>query len=1118
MTRLLLASLLLSAGTVTASADAGTVYDNESVNVTWAMTDVDNPGAYTATPSDAFSTIAFDSGDTQITGTSNITDGSASTVTTGIKFKPSGSTTSLNWFVRPASGLTFTPTKITGYVNRCGTDAENGIKVTVMTADGSTSIDFGPWTALRSGKTSAQKSYDATAIYQYVIELTEEQQAKLAGADGIYVVSTVGVSSSKEGAFGEVSVDGYVSGTIADVAKYTLTTTSSPAEGGSISVYPNSETYLDGDEVTITATKNFGYNFINWTDKSGTVVSEEAKFTYTVSADAELTANFEAVNTYELAVTVEGGANDYQVSLSPAATVVDGKNMYEEGTTVTLTASSNNIITFNSWSSGETSSEISVKMTENKSYTATFSAVDFLAAWDFYLSGNKGRVADFATDGNEAAALILRDEDGNNYGWLDKSSSAGGYEGRYAGVNWQSSVAIGTCYWQTKVDASNYTSIKVTSAMVYNYNAYQKYNVQYSLDGETWTTLGTIYMEGAKKWTDLEVSLPDDANNQPAVYIRWIADKTSSIDGTSSSNDGIGIGAIYITGTEKLVDDGTAPALVSTVPSADSNTASANGKIVLTFDEKIQLTSSAVATLSDGASKLTLTPSVSGKTVICEYKGLSYSTDYTFSLSANSVSDLTDNVLTDAISIKFTTKTRPVIEKKLYDFVVPRDGTITEALAAANARGTSASERYRIFVMNGEYVFDTNGTTTGGDGNTYPDPRSYLTAPYVSFIGESMEGVIITNDTPDATWNNGYGNACPLEGIGKGDVLIINSTGSNAYFQNLTLKSSMGDAHGRDIVLNDGSNKTVFKDACLWGYQDTYVSNNSNGRFYFEGGVLRGRTDYLCGKGDVFYNEVTLQQCGEGGYLAVPSVPKTYGYIFNSCKIVKETDNVTYYLGRPWGKGTPIALFINTEVESAPIADGWAEMSGGWPARFAEYNTHLASGTVVDLSNRKTTFGDGYTDDPVLTAEEAATYTLSTVMGADDDWDPTELTEQASAPTNVKLEGSTLTWDNSDYVLLYAICKDGSVIDFTLENTYTVDDATAAYSVRAANEMGGLSEAVSADGTNTAISSAESSKEIRNLEFYNVMGQKIVKPSKGIVMVKTIYSDGTSKVEKVLMK
>lgn len=41
------------------------------------------------------------------------------------------------------------------------------------------------------------QTYDATAIYQYNIELTADQQAALAGAETFYLSSTVGVASGK---------------------------------------------------------------------------------------------------------------------------------------------------------------------------------------------------------------------------------------------------------------------------------------------------------------------------------------------------------------------------------------------------------------------------------------------------------------------------------------------------------------------------------------------------------------------------------------------------------------------------------------------------------------------------------------------------------------------------------------------------------------------------------------------------------------------------------------------------------------------------------------------------------------------------------------------------------
>ncbi len=162
--------------------------------------------------------------------------------------------------------------------------------------------------------------------------------------------------------------------------------------------------------------------------------------------------------------------------------MVDGKKMYEEGTEVTLTATGNDIIDFNNWSNGETTAEIKTTMNADQAFTATFSAKDFIVAWDFYQEGKEGRTADFAAADNDAAQLVLRDAEGNTYGWLDKSNKAGGYEGKNAAVNWTKTTtkALGETYWQTKFNATAFTNIKVKSSMLYNYNAYETYNVDTS--------------------------------------------------------------------------------------------------------------------------------------------------------------------------------------------------------------------------------------------------------------------------------------------------------------------------------------------------------------------------------------------------------------------------------------------------------------------------------------------------------------------------------------------------------------------------------------------------------------------------------------------------------------
>lgn len=1117
---------------VMVAANAQT-YQNEEASVSWPFNDDNYATQYTKSPENGFSLVSVNTGDLKYvakTSTKTLDKNGSPMVMAG--FSPVGSTKAVEWTVKPSKGLTFTPTSISTYVNRFGTDAENGVTVTAKLSDG-TSVDLGNFTALRENKTTETDKFskNENLTNHIVIQLTADQQAKLTSAEGFTLSCTVGVGSAKQQGFADVHINGLLNGTVQQVEQYTLSAAVSTVGAGTVKVSPAGTVFDAETSITVTATKNFGYKFVNWTDANNQVVSTDEAYTFSISTNTALKANFEKINTYALNYKVEGGAKDYMISASPVPTVVEGKNMYEEGTEVTLTASSNDILTFTNWNDGETGAERKINMNADQSFIAAYSSKDFIAGWDFYKAAKSGRAADFAAEDNDADQLILRDADGNAYGWLDKSNSAGGYEGKNAAVNWTtvSTKPLGETYWQTKVNATAFTDIKVKSSMLYNYNAYETYNVEYSLNGTDWTKVGAIKMPGTKTWTDGEFTLPADANNKAEVYIRWIADKTSSIKGATGDNDGIAITNIYITGTAQLVNDGKAPVLVSTIPAEGTTNASANGKIVLTFDEKVKLTDNAAATL--GTAKIEGT--VSGKTITFAYKGLNYATAYTFTLAAGSVADLTDNATDQAIVLNFTTKTKPAVTKALYDFIVPTDGDFKAALDAA-AKRTDTSKRFRIFIKQGDYKIpaDEKSKVTGSDGKSYANPTTYMNTPNVSIIGESMDNTSLTNTIP----NSGQ-SANVLEGIGKGDVLCLQKGATNTYFQDLKMYSSMGDAKGRDIVLNDQSNKTICKNVNLWAYQDTYVSNNQNGKFYFEDGILRGRTDYLCGKGDVYYNNVELWICEKGGYLAVPSQPKKYGYIFKDCTIKDATEakdlNGNYTLGRPWGKGTPIALYIDTKMEAIPSAAGWNEMSGGYPKRFAEYNSYTSTGSIVDLKDRKKVYdaydsknGDNYVNrrnetagDPILTAEEAATYTIETVMGQDDDWDPTAATEQASAPTNVKLNGTTLAWDNNDYALLWAVCKNGKVVDFTITPSYIVDDASATWSVRAANEMGGLSEAtVVGQGTGIHNIASATDAAVIKTTIFAADGTQLSNLQKGINIIVKTLADGSKKTSKVIVK
>ena len=994
--------------------------------------------------------------------------------------------------VKAAKGVTFKPTKIDYAAVKVGTDGAtyswsytiDGVESTI------TQIDPKPDLLRNNGSNSSTAKLMHTETF--TVDPCNEFTFR-------FYISAC--ANNKNICIGNVTITGIVNGETVAVEMFKLATASTPEGAGSVSVYPVAEEYEAGSEVTLTATENFGYEFVNWTNAAGEEVSTEAKFKHTMTANETLTANFKAVETYELALTVDG-TNDYMVTINPAPTMVEGKMMYEAGTTVELNANQyDGLVIFTNWSDGETASNKIVRMVENVTLTAVYAQADIIAGWDFYKAGANGRKADFAGADNDADALnLVNSETGETSGWLDKSTEAGGgYESfKGAAVNWRTGSSngdVGNWHWQTKVNAEAFTNITVQFQMLYNYNAYQTYNAEYSLDGENWTKFGSITMTGAKAAASFNETLPEAANNQKDLFIRMIADKTSNVDGSASANDGNTLAMFFITGTPKLVDDGVAPVLVSTVPANNAIGASATGKIVLNFDEKVKIAEDTVATLGTQE----LTPTVSGKVITFQYKGLEYAKEYTFTLAANTVADMTDNFLAESITLTFTTMDRPSIQKGNYDAVVENVDQLMAAINAAESR-SDKNVRYRIFVKNGEYVIPVKENTlvAKAEGYEVPECITFIKSGNISFIGESRDGVIITNGIDKAaTFAGTYGTTSKYDGIGNSDVFQI--SGSDYYFQDLTVETGMDDATGRDLAIQDKATRTIYKNTGLRGYQDTWTSNNDRGLYYFEGGYVRGRTDYMCGKGDAFFNGVELRQIA-GGYAAVPSKPAKIGWVYKDCVINGEgsgTDG-NYTLGRPWGSGTPVAVFIDTKMNVVPSAIGWNEMSGGWPKRFAEYNSTTSTGSVIDLSGRKKIFADTHENNPVLSADEALEYSDMSLMFGE--WQPTLATEQAPIPTNVKITGTTLTWDNSNYALLWAIVKDKKVIDFVTEPTYTIDDASAKYAVRAANEMGGLSEATEATVA-TGIEEITPATTTVDGKVYNLAGQRVNKATKGLYII-----------------
>lgn len=420
-----------------------------------------------------------------------------------------------------------------------------------------------------------------------------------------------------------------------------------------------------------------------------------------------------------------------------------------------------------------------------------------------------------------------------------------------------------------------------------------------------------------------------------------------------------------------------------------------------------------------------------------------------------------------------------------------------DAIDAAN--GMSGTERVFIYVPNGTYYLGQKTLTTIGRNN-------------ISIIGESMEGTIIKN-RPEK------------EGIAITATLL--NTATNTYLQDLTLDCIAPYGTGDDtknaergVCFQDKGNQTIMKNVYLKGLQDTYYSNNNSGTYYFEDCKIEGSVDYVCGNGDVYFNKTLFYTVNKsaaaggaaGGVIAAPNTKKSFGYIFNECTLDgMANEDGKYRLGRPWASGT-IVRMLNTTMLIKPTAAGWDEWSTDASKQnsveqFAEYNSVDKDGNTVDLSQRKTSF-KGVTNNPVITADEAANYTPEAIFNST--WKPATAAAQFDAPTDATLKDGTITWTAVEGAAGYAIFANDELLGITETTSYTITEAAGArradgdvvYTIRTVNAMGGFGEARTVTDA-TAINKVKADEKIdwNNQVVYDLQGRRVKNASKGVFII-----------------
>ena len=454
--------------------------------------------------------------------------------------------------------------------------------------------------------------------------------------------------------------------------------------------------------------------------------------------------------------------------------------------------------------------------------------------------------------------------------------------------------------------------------------------------------------------------------------------------------------------------------------------------VALTFDREM---TSTTATINGG----TVTAEGGSATLYFPVWNLDYSTNYTLAIAAGAAQDTYGNSNAEAINVAVNTGAKPVVEKAAYDYVVSNAAEFSAAVAAVNALNTSAAAaRKTIFIKNGDYDFGA--------------VEQRISAYNVSLIGESRDGVVL------------HGNR---DGISNPILNLRDRTGF--YLQDLTVRNDYdygapdaGDFKGGVAVAIYGGDKTVMKNVRMLSNQDTQVTGH---RAYFDQCEIHGTVDFICGGGDNFYYQTDLVLMNRGGnVITAPSTSSAlkWGYVFQHCTIrpideaAATTNAGSYSLGRPW-QDTPRCYYLNTTMTVAPADNGWATM-GTLPTHFYEYNSMDSKGNAIDLSSRGNSPSSTNKYTPVLTAEEAAKFTVENVLGGTDSWLPTEECVVLSAPTSLSMTGTTLSWAAVDDARCYVVFKDGAYYANVTATTLDLTE-TGVYTVKAANLNGGLGAA-----------------------------------------------------------
>ena len=266
-------------------------------------------------------------------------------------------------------------------------------------------------------------------------------------------------------------------------------------------------------------------------------------------------------------------------------------------------------------------------------------------------------------------------------------------------------------------------------------------------------------------------------------------------------------------------------------------------------------------------------------------------------------------------------------DKWKHDIYVSQDGsgdykTITEAL-----EGIRAYMEYTVTVHIADGVYHEKIIIPSWLKN-------------VSFIGQSPEGTVITND-----------HHANIDNMGTFRTYTVRVDASDVTFSNLTIENNAPQL-GQAVALHTEGDRLHFVNCRLLGNQDTLFTGGKNTRLLFDNCYIEGTTDFIFGPATAYFRGCTIHSKRDS-YITAASTPEDVkvGYVFDGCKLTAEPGVTKVYLGRPW---RPYAhtMFINCEMGGHIQPAGWHNWNNKANETTARYGEYGSKGPGAASDNR----------------------------------------------------------------------------------------------------------------------------------------------------------------------